>query len=245
MLTWSVAGWARIRQIRTSFLATAAVATLLPLGILTFRQIGYWHDVETFWMRTIALTEGNYIAHDTLAEYLSDLGRTDEAAAHFRAALAIYPDDLPANLGVGTYEHSRGNLPAAIERYRYVALHAGDIGMRAAAYGNLGSAYRQLGDLETAKESFLKSLELTPNRAMPLIGLGLIAQKAGNFADAERQYSRAMALEPTDVGYLLMAKAIEQEGRTAEAREIAERVERFSPNFAAAKQQAESLLAGK
>ena len=85
------------------------------LAVLTYRQVGYWHDIPSFWTRTLELTEGNYVAHDTLAEYLTDTGQLDEAAAHYRSALAIRPDDVPANLGLGTYEHSRGNLPEAIE----------------------------------------------------------------------------------------------------------------------------------
>ena len=112
------------------------------LGILTYRQVSYWHDIPSFWERTLALTENNYVAHDSLGEYLARQDHTEEAVVHFRAALAIRPDDLPANLNLGTYFHGHGNLPAAIERYQMVALYAGDPGLRATAYGNLGSAYR-------------------------------------------------------------------------------------------------------
>ena len=124
------------------------------LGTLTYRQVSYWHDIPSFWQRTLALTENNYIAHDTLGEYLVGQGRIEEAAAHFHAALAIRPDDLPANLNLGTYEHGHGNLRAAIERYQIVAAYAGDLGLRATAYGNLGSAYRQLGEIAKAKQCY-------------------------------------------------------------------------------------------
>ena len=42
---------------------------------------------------------------------------------------------------------------------------------------------------------------------MAMIGLGLIAQKDGDLPEAVRQYSRAMAVQATDVGYLLLAQA--------------------------------------
>ncbi len=81
--------------------------------------------------------------------------------------------------------------------------------------------------------------------AMAMIGLGLIAQKDGDLPEAIRQYSRAMAVQLTDVGYLLLARALQQQGRSDEAKAIFERVARFSPNLAEAQKTAESLLSGK
>ncbi len=247
MVTWLAADWAKAHQLSARWLAIPAISYLLVLGVLTYRQVGYWHDIPSFWLRTLALTENNYVAHDTLGEFLAGQGRTEEAAAHFRSALAIRPDDLPANLNLGTYEHGRGNLPAAIDRYQVVALHAADVGLRATAYGNLGSAYRQMGELIKAKQCYQISLQLAPDRpmAMAMIGLGLIAQKDGDLAEAVRQYSRAMAVQPTDVGYLLLAQALQREGRSDEAKATFERVARFSPNLAEAQKTAESLLSGK
>jgi tetratricopeptide (TPR) repeat protein len=248
MVVWLAADWAKARQLSARSLAIPAISYLLVLGVLTYRQVGYWHDIPSFWTRTLALTANNYVAHDTLGDFLASQGRTEEAAAHFRAALAIRPDDLPANLNVGTYEHGRGNLPAAIDRYQMVALHAGDVGLRATAYGNLGSAYRQMGVSMKAKQCYEISLQLAPDRPMApmaMIGLGLIAQKDGDLPEAVRQYSRAMAVQPTDVGYLLLAQALQRQGRSDEAKAIFERVARFSPNLAEAQKTAESLLSGR
>jgi tetratricopeptide (TPR) repeat protein len=238
MLVWLAADWARVHHISARWLAIPAVSCLLVLGTLTYRQVGYWHDIPSFWLRTLALTEDNYVAHDSLGQFLASQGRTEEAAAHFRAALAIRPDDLPANLNLGTYEHGRGNLRAAIERYQMVALHAADVELRATAYGNLGSAYRQMGESMMAKQCFETALQLAPAQTMSMIGLGLIAQKNGDLPEAVRQYSHAMAVQPTDVGYFLLAQALQQEGRADEAKAIFERV----PNLAEAQKTAESLF---
>jgi protein O-mannosyl-transferase len=245
MVTWLAADWAAAHWIPATWLAVPAVSCLLVLEAQTYRQVGHWHDIPSFWTHTLALTENNYIAHDTLGEYLARQGKTEEAAAHFRASLAIRPDDLPANLNLGTYEHERGNLRAAADRYQMVALHAADVGLRATAYGNLGSAYRQMGESIKAKQCYEISLQLAPDRPMAMIGLGLIAQKDGDLAEAVRQYSRAMAVQPTDVGYLLLAQVLQQQGRSDEAKAIFERVARLSPNLGEAQKTAESLLSGK
>lgn len=245
MCTWLVADWGKAHHLHIELIAVPAVACLLVMASLTYRQLSYWHDTSMFWLHTLAMTENNFVAHDSYGDYLADEGRIEEAAVQFRAAVAIHPVDLPANLNLGAYEHSRGNLQGAIERYQIVALYAADTGLRAIAYGNLGSAYRQLGDLARAKQDFETALQLKPDRTMAMIGLGLIAQKNGDLPEAVRQYSRAMAVHATDVGYLLLAQALEREGRMDEAKAIRERVARLSPDLEKAQKEAQSLLGGK
>ena len=245
MITWLATDWARSRQISVGWLAIPAVCCLLALGTLTYRQVGYWHDTSSFWLRTLALTQDNYVAQNNLGQFLLNQGRTEEAVAHFRSALAIRPDGLTANLNLGAYEDRRGNLPAAIERYEMVAHHAADLGMRASAYSSLGFAYRGMGQSTKAKQCFETALQLEPNWARAMTGLGLIAQENSDLTEAIRQYSRAAAVQPTDVGYLLLAQALRQQGRLDEATAISERVARLSPNPAEAQKTVESFLSGK
>jgi protein O-mannosyl-transferase len=245
ILTWLAADWTKAHKLPATWLAIPAVGCLFFLAALTYRQVGYWHDIRSFWQRTLALTEDNYVAHDTLGTYLAREGLTDEGAAHFRAALVIRPDDLVANLNLGTYEHGRGNLPAAIARYQMVAEHAADLGVRSKAYANLGSVYRQMGELPRAKTDFEGAVHFDPNDTLAIVGLGLIAGKNGDPAEAVRQFSIAMTIEPTDVGFLLLAHALEQEGKLDQANLIRERVARFSPNLPEAQKVADSLFSGK
>jgi tetratricopeptide (TPR) repeat protein len=245
MLTWLLADGAQAVRIPAPCLALPAACCFLVLGALTYRQVSYWHDIPSFWLRTLALTENNYVAHDTWGNFLASQGHTEDAAAQFRAALAIRPDDLPANLNLGAYEHSRGHLPAAIARYEIVAQYAADLDLRATAYGNLGSAYREAGDWIKAQRFYEMSLQLEPHRPMAMVGLGLVAQKNGDLADAVRQFSNAMAVEPTDVGFLLLAQALQHQGHLDQAKTIYERVARLSPNLPEAQKTAASLLSGK
>ena len=245
MLIWLVADWARDHQVSAARLAIPAVSCLLVLGTLTYRQVGYWHDTTSFWLRTLALTENNYIAHDALGAFLLGHGQGEEAAAHFRVALAIKPDDLAASMNLGPYEQGRGNLSAAVERYQAVVDYAINVAPRATAYYDLGVVYRQMGELRKAKQCFETTLQLEPEQASAMLGLGLIAQKDGDLPEAIRQYSRALAVQPSDVGYVLLARVLQQAGRLDEAKAISERVARFSPNLAEAQKEAESLLSGK
>ncbi len=238
MVTWLVADWAKAGKIPSKWLALPAVCYLLVLGSLTYRQVGYWHDTPSFWLRTLALTQDNYIAENNLGDFLFKQGSTEQAAVHFRAAVAIRPDNLLANLNLGAYEESRGNLSAAIGRYQMVVVRTADVDIRAAAYSSMGFDYRQMGQSMKAKQCFETAVQLAPHRTRAMVGLGLLAQENGDLAEAIRQYSRAVAVHPTDVAYLLLARALQQEGRLDEAKAASERV----VNLAEAEKTAESFL---
>ncbi|MGB9083214.1 MAG: hypothetical protein WCC46_01190, partial [Terriglobales bacterium] len=126
MIVWLIADWAadwnKSRQVPARWLAIPAVCCLLALASLTYRQVGYLHDTEALWRRALALTQDNYIAQGALAGVLHKQGKTEEAIEHIRAALAIRPDDWPANLILAAYEQSQGDTAAATARYQMVAL---------------------------------------------------------------------------------------------------------------------------
>ncbi len=254
MIVWSIADWANAfaekREtpdglLSSRALAIPAVCCLLALGGLTFRQVKYWQDTESFWRRTLALTQNNYFAEAALAGFLRSQGRTDEAMQHYRAALAIRPDDLAAILNLAAYEHNRGNLAAAIEGYQFVAERAGKVPFRAKAYANLGYAYRQMGQEAKAKEALQMSLQLVPDQPNIMVTLGLMEETEGNLQAATQQYSRAMELKPSDVGLLLLSHALQEQGRTTEANQMLQRASRISPNLPQAQRQAEALRTGK
>lgn len=251
MVTWLVADWAEAHRFPIRWLAVPSVACLLLLGTLTYRQVGYWHDTESFWLRTLSLTRNNFVAEDILGDFLTSQGRREDAAMHYRAAVVIHPDDIPANLNLADYERDRGNLSAAIGHYQLVLLraarlnNAAAVNVRTVASTNLGSAYTALGEPAKAKQSFEAALQLAPDAPEALVGLGLLAQKAGDLPEAVRQYSHAMAVQPTDVGYLLLARALQQQGHSDQANAIVERITRLSPDFPKAQKTADSLLAGR
>ena len=245
MFTWGVGDWAKAHQVSARWLAVPAISCLLLLGTLTYRQVGYWHDGESLWRHIVTFTEDNYHAQVTLGGLLLSRDQVEEAGAHYRAALAILPNGPTATLGLGDYEDRRGNLPAAIERYEMVARRGADIDTRATGYDRLGFAYRQMGETTKAKQCFETALQLAPDRARAMTGLGLIAQENGDMAEAIRQYSHAVAAEPTDVGYLVLAQALHQAGRLDEANAIYERMARLSPNLAEAQKAAQRYLEGK
>jgi hypothetical protein len=73
---------------------------------------------------------------------------------------------------------------------------------------------------------------------------GLTWAENGDLPEAIRQYSRAIAAEPTDVGYSLLAQALQRAGHADEANAISERLA-HSTNLPEAQKTAESHVSGK
>ena len=115
--------------------------------------------------------------------------------------------------------------------------------MRADAYSNLGGAYRKIRDYEHARQSFAAALQFDPNKTMALVGMGLLEQRDGDFAQAIGHYSHAMAVEPTAVGYLLLAKALEKAGHGWEARAAYDKASQLTDDLEQAQRTAEELQA--
>jgi protein O-mannosyl-transferase len=244
---WQSADWwsglqEKRREVYARWLAIPVICCLLALGTATWRQVGYWHDTESFWRRTLALTRNNYFAEGALAGFLRSHGRTEEAMEHYRAALAIRPDDLPAILNLGAYQHGLGNLAGAIEQYRIVAERSGNPRFRAKAYSNMGYAYQQMGDWRKAKDAFDMSLQLVPGQPGVMLALALIDHAQGDLPEAIELYSQGLTKQPSDVGYLLLADALQRQGRAREANDMLGRAARLSTNLPQAQRQAAAIL---
>lgn len=244
MVCWGIAEWAA-PQIRLSpqSLAFSGVLVLAAFAALSYRQVGYWHDSLTLWSHALQVTDGNFVAHDNLGNALVYQGRFDEAIPHFRAAIAINPKDPLGHVNIGAYERQHGHLQEAIEHYQTALSLTSDKRLQATVYGNLGSAYRHLHDYSRAKDSYEAALRLDNENFVALIGIGLLSYRAGDFRQAAEQFSRAAASQPSDVAYLLLARALEQEGHFPEAQSAYQKAKPLSTDLGAAQQTAESLLA--
>jgi tetratricopeptide (TPR) repeat protein len=239
---WGIAETARERKVAAVWLAVPAVLVLATLGVLSRRQIAYWHDSESLWRHTLSVTEQNFMAHDGLARTLAKEGRTDEAIVEFNATEKLAAYSASAMLELGVYEQTHGHVQDAIEQYRQSLDASTDAKSRAVALSCLGSAFTQAGDFAHAETSFRDALQQNPDNAYALVSSGLLAEREGNFAIAAERISHAMRVEPSDVGYLLLGQVLRRAGRTAEADAAHAQAQRISPDLTQAQQSAEQVL---
>ena len=243
MLCGGLADWASDRRPRVAALGVLTTVVFAALGALTYRQVNLWHDSETLWTHAVSVTKDNYVAHVNLGETFLNQDRTEEATTHFRAAVEIRPNDPVAHLNLGNCERRQKDYSAALREDQAVLRLTTATTLRAYALINMGSDYRLLKDYTNAKENYEAGLRINPEAARAFTGLGVVAQKTGQFDEAVRDYSRAVELEPSDVGYLLLARALEQSGLSSASKSAVESAQRISPDLDHAQQSVQELLA--
>src|SRR5262249_26877798 len=200
-------------------------------------------DNVALWSHTVEVTKDNFVAEDNLGRSLIALGRIDEAMIHFQAAAKINPGDTVANLNFATKAQQDGQPQRAVELYQQALKATVDPVLRATAYSNQGAAYLSLKEYANAKSSYQAALTLEPDRPHALVGMGLVELRIGDHGKAAAYLARAMEVQPTDVGYVLLARALAADGRQLESQAARQQAQQISPDLDRAQQTAERLLA--
>ena len=242
VICWGIADLASDSTVSKMPLAVAACVMLAALSAVTCRQIGYWGNNVALWSHAVAVTQGSFIAEDNLGGALLTEGREDEAMPHFRAAAALDPTDPMSRLNLAAYAQRQGHPQEAVDQYAKVLTMTRDPRLRATALSDMGYALRDLGDSEHAKASFRAAVNLRPRTLRAWLGLGLTEQKSGNYAEAVKDYAQVLTIQSWDLGYFLLARALQQDGKPDAARAAMDQARRLSDNFDELQKTAESLL---
>ena len=242
-LVWGVADWAANHKIASRYLAITATICTFALALSAHAQMKYWANTTDLWSHTLEVTGPNFVAEDNLGAELIKEGNIEAARARFQRAIDINPNDPFSQLNIGVCDKKMGNVQSAAEHYQAALKLSVEPNLRLTAFSNLGSLYRMAHNYEASRVNYEAALRINPENAMPLMGLGVLAYKTGDAAAAVQYYSRGLAVEPSDVGYILLARALEAAGRTPESSAALEQAKRLAPDFGAAQNEASRLLA--
>jgi tetratricopeptide (TPR) repeat protein len=242
-LVWGLADWAANHKIASRYLAIAVTICTFALALSAHAQMKYWANTTDLWSHTLEVTGPNFVAEDNLGAELIKEGKIEAARERFQTAIDINPKDPFSQLNIGVCDKQMGNLQSAAEHYQAALKLSVEPNLRLTAFSNLGSLYRKSHDYQASRANYEAALRINPESGMTLMGLGLLAQTTGDAAGAVNYYSRGLALEPSDVGYILLARALQAAGRTSESSAALEQAKRLAPDFGAAQNEASRLLA--
>ena len=265
---WGVADFAEQRRLSRAWLAAPSLAVLILLAAATHRQLGYWSNNVTLWSHMLSVSGGSYEVEENLGVALLEDGQAAPAMEHFRRVAALVPPP-PASIGrelagyaavahlyLGAYEQRQGRPSDAIFNYDKVLDLAREFTaqnrsanvppvlykMEAVAMANSGDAYYVLGDFPHAKLSYEAALRLGPLSSHQWMVLGIANQRSGNMAAAIEAYRRATHLQVSDVGFLLLAQALDKTGRTQDAEGARQQARMVTPDYAAAQRAVDGVL---
>jgi protein O-mannosyl-transferase len=191
---------AAVPPARRRALAVAGSVVLLGLAALGFRQAAFWKNDETLFGRALAVTRGNYLAHNKLGTALGERGRLEEAHGHFVEALAIQPTYLDALYNLGAVADRLGRSEEAISAYR----RALDINPHeerarrglAAAWNNLGSTEAEHGNPQQAVAHFEEALQIDPGYRTARWNLVRACLGTRDTLRAREEFARALKVDP-------------------------------------------------
>ncbi|MEJ2087973.1 MAG: type IV pilus biogenesis/stability protein PilW [Gammaproteobacteria bacterium] len=126
-------------------------------------------------------------AHTLLAVLNEAEGENELAERQFKAALGIEPRNSQALNNYGTFLYRQGRYREAVDHLRVLVKDTG-YRARAQAYENLGLAELKVGDVDAARESFNRSLQLSFAQPQASLELAQISYDEGNFEAASEYY---------------------------------------------------------
>jgi Flp pilus assembly protein TadD len=148
-------------------------------------------------------------------------GAEDAAAKSYTAAIATNGGLAEARVALGLLDARAGRTDAARDQLRVVA------SMEAAAPELRGRAFRALATLDeaqhpdVARDELLAAVKLTGETSSDLAMSAELASHAGEAADAETAYRKALAIAPGNVDAAAgLAHALEQQNKLPEAEAV-------------------------
>lgn len=217
ILSWGLADiWDHL-ELHAGTLWQPTAAILAILGLLTFRQVGFWRTNYDLWAHTLEVTDDNYVADDNMADALMTLGRP-EWLQYFQHAASIAPSDAISHEAIAASLEDQGRLREAIPEYEVVIQQPPSARLLAVAYANLGIIYSELGDSANATKMFREGLRTDPQVLEKMV----------------RGLKESVAKNPADEGYLRLGFLLAQSGRLAEARAACQQALGLKPNRAEA-----------
>jgi tetratricopeptide (TPR) repeat protein len=215
------------RQIRLPryVLASAAILIVGALGVVTERQIHFWHDDEALFSHAIEVTTNNLDAMLNYGAALEYDGKPEEAMAQYHRVQELAPLRHLAGVGAGNLLYAdvdmgnlffyEGKTEDALEQFQQAEQLNPTL---PTVHNRIGTALASLGRFSEATNEFYRSIGLDPNNYSTHLDLGVALAGNKDFIGATNQFFEVMRLDPGDASpYVEWARALLEQGRDAEA----------------------------
>ncbi len=183
-------------------------------------------------LRDLSLSAETAEFHTSTADRAAAAGRMDFAAAEYRAALEIDPEDFKALMGLGAVLEQQGDLESAEPSYRKALELAPETVFLHAALGRLLIAR---GDLAGGIEQLERAVRLDPQDPQVALQLALLRMQTGDYPRALELFDGVLELSPQNRMVLLeRPRALRRLGRNSEALAASESARTLMPEDPAA-----------
>ena len=230
-----------VRSVRGVLKPAVTVMLLLTLGMLSWKQSRMYSNAETLYRTTIKRNNICWMAHNNLGLLLANMGRTNEALAHYRKALDLNANYAEPHNNLGLLLANMGRTNEALAHYRKALEINPNYG---GAHFNLGLLLANMGRTDEALAHYRKALKLNPNHSKTRNNIGLMLAQLGRPEEALAHYRKALEINPNsaethyNLGLLLVSM-----GRIDDAMAYFQKALELNPNLAEVHNSVGILLA--
>ncbi len=196
-LIWGIYDLLSRYRYRTVMAGSLTIMTIIPLMVVTHRQIQHWQNSVTIFTHALAVTKRNYVAENSLGLCLMEAGRTVDAERHFEAAIRYNPEFVTAYRNLGVALQAQGKIAEAVAVYRREILIDG---RNSDAYYRLGLALAAQRQYLEAAAMFEKAIALLPDAPGYYAELGTVLSKLERHEEAKKAYEQALQLQSDHPG---------------------------------------------
>jgi Tfp pilus assembly protein PilF len=204
---------------------TVCLATLLLMGLSTFKRNSAFATEETMWRDVILKDSKSIRGYNNLGIYYEQQGELDKAIRFYSKTVSLAPMFPNPYINLGNVYHKKKDYRKGSE----YMLRAIKLDPRSAlAHYNLGNIYREWGNFEKAITAYQTALKLNPRYIEAANNLANIHFKRNNFQEAIKYYEHALRIDPTfAMSYYNIGLSLERMGMPDEAVANMEKFIRF------------------
>jgi tetratricopeptide (TPR) repeat protein len=192
-----------------------------------YYEAGKYHEAGIQFSNALLIDSRDADAHYELAKTLIKLESWSSAYRELARAVDLRPDNLPAQLDMGSMLLGARMAKQAQEKAELVLQKQPG---NPDAHMLLANCYNAQNDREKATTEIKKAIELAPGRAPFYINLAIFETTDKNFADAEQNYHKAIQLDPSSLPALeSFARFYETQQKWPEAEQQLKRATMVAP----------------
>jgi len=240
LVSWGLAHLIAWRQAGRRVLVAAVAIVLVSLIWIARAQVRYWHDSETLWEHTLAVTKDNDFPHYGLGDVYFARGEVNKALTEFRSALDLRPDSPYAHNDIGLVLAKMGRLDEAVDHLK-AAIRI--LPNHPTAHYTLGNALLKKAQTNDAIKEFEQQLVLQPDHAPARYNLALALLNQGQLNQAIAQYEKTIELRPDYAeAYYGLGNCYIEQGDPEKASKQYEQALKLSPSLVEARNNLATIL---
>ncbi len=221
----------RIRRggLQRRIVAVTASLAIIALAWCAHVQASHWRNGESLWGHALAVTSGNFMAHDGLGQCLANRGGLDEAIDQFQKALNIAPGypEIETNLILALTRKGRTD-----EAITHLQTLLKEYPNNAQAHYDLGNALLRKGNSQGAIAAYEKTLSIQARYPAAHYNLGIALDQNGQIDEAIAHYREAVQEQPNyPKAYYLLGNDLLHKGRVDDAIAAYEQALKSRPTY--------------